>query len=352
MERVGRGSLHARIKIEVMAVAFAAFALTVSASAVQAAPIGPLPGTSAVDGAMVTEIFSNNFGSRSYQVFVPKKLAVNAGLLVVLHGCFMTGEQMASGLEANRLANERGFVVIYPEQTYRDNSWKCWNWFKPENQKRDDGESSIIVGMVQTTVQKYRLSAEKVFVTGLSAGGAMTSNLLGCYSDVFAGGLVHSGLEFAAAQSESEAHQVTAHGPTRDLDKSAEQALQCSPSRNRLLPVIVVHGQKDSAVNPINADRTASLFEKINTEIFLKNGGSSGEIAHAHARITQDGFKYSASVDDAVFAGKTVVRKVMVEGMAHAWSGGQPTAPYMEPRGVKAMQLLVDAFFPVDGDGH
>jgi poly(hydroxyalkanoate) depolymerase family esterase len=329
--------------------------VTVSVSKLIAAPgrwIIPglptgLPGLpSASDGAMLNETYRNAFGSRSFQVFVPKKLAADPGLLVVLHGCFMTGEQMATGTEVNRFAAERGFVVVYPEQTYRDNTWKCWNWFKPENQRRDDGELSIIAGMAQTAVKKYQLNAERVFVTGLSAGAAMASNLLGCYSDVFAGAMVHSGLEFAAAQSESEAHQVTKNGPIRDLDQSAQQALQCSPARQRLIPVIVVHGKSDSAVNPINADRTTALFEKINTEIFVRTGGSASEITHAHSRITQDGYKYPAAVDDTLFAGRSVVRKVIVEGMSHAWSGGAPTAPYMEPRGVKAVQILVDTFFP------
>ncbi len=307
-----------------------------------------LPGRpSSSDGSMVSETYSNSFGSRTFQVFVPKKLAADPGLLVVLHGCFMTGEQMATGTEVNRYAAERGFVVLYPEQTYKDNTWKCWNWFKPENQRRDDGELSLIAGMAQAAVKKYQLNAERVFVTGLSAGAAMASNLLGCYSDIFAGAMVHSGLEFAAAQSESEAHQVTKNGASRDLEQSAQQALQCSPARQRLIPVIVVHGKSDSAVNPINADRTAALFAKINTEIFVRNGGLNTDITQAQSRITQDGYKYPAAVDDTVFAGRTVVRKVIVEGMSHAWSGGAPTAPYMEPRGVKAVQILVDAFFPL-----
>jgi poly(3-hydroxybutyrate) depolymerase len=96
----------------------------------------------------------------------------------------------------------------------------------------------------------------------------------------------------------------------------------------------------------VNGDRTAALFEKINIEIFMRNGRSAVEITHAQSRITQDGNKYPAAVDDTLFAGRSVVRKVMVEGMSHAWSGGAPTAPYMEPRGVKAVQILVDTFFP------
>jgi poly(hydroxyalkanoate) depolymerase family esterase len=305
---------------------------------------GQIDGTE--QGTRSTASYKNQFGSRQYTVFVPQNLNPNAGLLVVLHGCFLTGDQMATGTEFNKLASAKGFVVLYPEQTYQDNSWKCWNWFKPENQRRDDGELSIIVGMTQETIKKYGLNAGRVFVTGISAGGAMASNLLGCYSDVFQGGMIHSGLEFAAAQNEQDAHTVTKNGPTRDLDASAAEALQCSPPRNTLIPVIVVHGQDDSFVNTVNADRITLLFEKINTTIFQNNGGNASQITHQESRMEQDGHKLSANVTQTLFNSQMIVEKVMVQGMGHAWSGGQPTAPYMEPRGIGAAKLLVDTFFP------
>lgn len=297
-------------------------------------------------GKTVSGNFSNDFGSRGYQIYTPKHLATNAGLLVVLHGCFQTGDQMATGAEFNKYADERGFAVLYPEQSYMDNSWKCWNWFKPENQKRD-GELSIIAGMSQKMVGTYKLDAKKVYIAGMSAGGAMVANALACYSDVFSGGLIHSGLEYAAAQTESEAHDIMKPGPNHDLDQVAKAALACSPSPKAMQTVIVVHGQADSSVGTVNADRNALLFEKINTVIFQSQGGSLQKITHDQSVITQDGYKYSADVYDTLFDSKLTIRKIMVKDMGHAWSGGQPTAPYMEPRGIKATQALVDTFFPV-----
>lgn len=309
-------------------------------------PDSPLPGLPGSSAGGTKGTFANGFGSRGYTLYVPKRLNPNEGLLVVLHGCFLTGDQMAAGTEFNKYADQKGFAVLYPEQGYGDNAWKCWNWFKPENQRRDDGEASIIVGMTLDTIHKYNLNASRVFITGISAGGAMAANLLGCYSDVFAGGMIHSGLEFAAAQSETEAHQVTASGPTRDLDESARQALACSPPRNTLIPVIVIHGQADNFVNTINADRTFELFEKINAAIFTSAGGDASQVTLQQSRVEQGGYKFSADVTDAFFGKQDVMKKVMVEGMAHAWSGGQPTAPYMEPRGINAAKLAVDSFFP------
>lgn len=303
-----------------------------------------IPGLSSTDGDSGS--FKNSFGSRSYKVYVPKKNQGRLGLLVVLHGCFLTGDQMATGTEFNKIADQRGFSVLYPEQTYSDNSWKCWNWFKPENQTRD-GESSIIAGMTKEMLSKYKIDAKRVYVTGLSAGSAMAANLLACYSDIFAGGLLHSGLEYAAAQNENDAHSVMSTGPAHDLDEVAAQAMKCSVGKRKsLMPVIVVHGTSDPYVATINADRTATLFEKLNTAIFLSQGGKLDQVTRAEGAITQDGFNFSAKVSDVVYNSTTTVRKVMVQKMGHGWSGGQPNAPYMEPRGINATKLLVESFFP------
>ncbi|HEY8280584.1 MAG TPA: PHB depolymerase family esterase [Bdellovibrionota bacterium] len=301
-------------------------------------------GTSAFAGQTVTGEQRNAAGSRSYKLFLPSKLS--GGLVVMLHGCFLTGDQMATGTDINTYAEAKGFAVLYPEQGYGDNSWKCWNWFKKENQARGTGEASIIVDMVKAVSQKYKLKSGNAYVAGLSAGSAMAANLLGCYSDIFAGAALGSGLEFAAAESESEAHQVTRSGPSKDLDKSAEQALACSPKRTKPMRVIVVHGDKDAYVNIVNGQRTAELFARINTAIWTRNGGSDSEVTQANSRIEQGGYNYSAAVSTLSYGGEPMVTKIIVEGMAHGWSGGKPTAPYMEPRGVNATEIAVKAFFP------
>lgn len=297
-------------------------------------------------GNMQTATYTNSVGSRLYHIFIPPKLADRPGVLVVLHGCFMSPEQMASGTDLNRHATEHGFIVVYPEQNYIDNAWKCWNWFMPENQRRNTGESSIIVGLTRDVVKRFHADPNHVFITGISAGGAMASNILGCYSDVFSGALLQSGLEFAAAQNEDDAHVVAKDAPTHDLDAVAQQALSCSPPRKTLLPVIVVQGAADPYVNPINADRTALLFAKINAAVYGSLGGQASGITQSQTKLPVIGQKYAATFSDVIVDGRLIVREVMVDGMGHGWSGGKPGIEYMEPRGVDASQMLVDAFFP------
>jgi poly(hydroxyalkanoate) depolymerase family esterase len=298
------------------------------------------------EGTTESGSFSNKAGTRSFSVYVPKNLGANPGLVVVLHGCFMTGDQMASGTLLNTFADKKNFVVLYPEQTYADNSWKCWNWFKPENQKRDSGEASIVAGMTLETVKKYKIDNRKIYVTGISAGAALGANLLGCYSDIFSGGLLHSGLEFAAAQTEDEAHSVVKTPPTRAIEDVAKQALACSPKRKTPMTVIFVHGEKDPYVADGNSERSQQIFESVNKNIFLSNGGQAKDITKAKSRIEQTGYRYSANVQDTLVAGKIATRYVLVEAMGHAWSGGQSTAPYMEPRGIDATKVLVETLFP------
>lgn len=296
-------------------------------------------------GTIVSASFANSAGARGYSVFLPKNPAAHPGLLVVLHGCFMTGQQMMDGTLLNQLAGEHGFAVLYPEQTYNDNSWKCWNWFKPENQARGTGESSIIVGMTQDVTRKYQLDPSRVFITGLSAGAAMASNVLGCYTDVFAGGLIGSGLEFAAAQTEADAHAVTATGPTRDLDASAAQAFHCSPQRSSPIKVLIVHGANDSVVNPVNGERTFALFSKLDADIFLAVGGLASEITLAQTKLAPLPGRFGGTLTETSFAGTPMVGKIVVDQMGHGWSGGQVTVPYMEPKGFDASAWLVKEFF-------
>lgn len=296
-------------------------------------------------GETVKGQYSNGNGTLAYQLYIPENKAASMPVFVVLHGCFMSGDQMASGTQLNAWAEKRGFYVLYPDQTYANNAWKCWNWFKPENLRRGrEGELSLIAGATKDILSKYPgADAQRVFVSGLSAGGGMASNLAACYSDVFAGVMVHSGLEFAAARSEAEAHQVTKNAPSHDVKGTAEEAYRCSPARSSAIPVVVVHGTSDPYVSPKNADRVIEQFSHLN-QLILKGG----KVSLAESRMEQDGFKFSAAVKDYSIGGKPTMREVLVESMAHGWSGGQSTAPYMEPRGVDASKIMVDFFLGTD----
>ena len=172
-----------------------------------ASPLGraePAPpsrsGALDLPGQFITGEFSNQAGTRAYKLYVPSQASDSRHpLIVMLHGCTQSADDFARGTQMNRLAEENGFLVLYPEQAADANVSKCWNWFQPQDQKRDKGEPSLIAGMVRDVAATHRLDERRIFVAGLSAGAAMAVVLGETYPDLFAAVGAHSGLPFASA---------------------------------------------------------------------------------------------------------------------------------------------------------
>ena len=295
---------------------------------------------------MTAGSYSNSAGRRDYLLYSPSKTASSAGLIVVLHGCLQTGEQMASGTGFNNLAEQYGLFVLYPKQTILANPGKCWNWFKPENLQRDQGELSILSGMTREIMAKNQIPPEKVVVTGLSAGAAMSSNLLACYSDLFAGAAIHSGAEFKAATSQGEALQALKSGSRRNVNQTGQEAYNCSPPRHQLLKVISIHGTEDSSVHLINSNRVIDQFLQVND--LIDDGRDNNSFAPTvQTRIVPPGpnGQYPLRVETYYHQGQPQLKKIWVEGMGHAWSGGPARIPYMDPYGIDVSQEILQFFF-------
>src|SRR5712691_650457 len=151
-------------------------------------------------GQFIEATYSNPAGTRAYKLYIPSGYHGQAlPLVVMLHGCTQTPDDFATGTRMNMLAEERSCFVVYPEQPQTANTSKCWNWFKASNQRRDQGEPAIITGLVRELLFTYGLDHDRVYVGGLSAGGAMAVILGRAYPDLFAAIGVHSGLPYAAA---------------------------------------------------------------------------------------------------------------------------------------------------------
>ncbi len=303
---------------------------------------GLTPGASSgteIQSAKMLDVESDGIGA---EIYIPDTVKAYPGLLVVLHGCTQTGSDMAVGGRLNEAAEKYGFIALYPEQTYSANPLKCWNWFNTANQKREGGdEAQAIVELVKTQIAKFGIDPKKVIIAGFSAGGAMASNLAACYSDVFSGALVASGLEYAAATSESGARSAMSRGPSFSIEESAQRAYLCQEQRDSLIPIMVVHGSTDYLVNGINFQRTGQQFLMLNTEI--------ARVMYGRAEVTEQegeqiGNGLNATFLEAKVNGITVLKTFMVNGMGHAWSGGG-NGSYMEPRGVDVPTLISEEFF-------
>ena len=265
-------------------------------------------------------------GSRAYRSYVPASASEGvSGIIVMLHGCTQSPEDFATGTGMNALAEQHGFVVIYPHQSRGDNAQSCWNWFSRGDQQRDRGEPAILAGMAQQAMAQHGVSRDRTFVAGLSAGAAMAVILGETYPDVFAGVGAHSGLPFGAAKDVPSAFAAMAGGAP-DVSQRPKAA---SP-----VPTIIFHGSADATVAPVNGERIA----RDTMDLGPRQSIDSDEQGHASGRQ----FSRKTVTDSD---GVTVLEHWVVGGLGHAWSGGQPQGSYTDAKGPEASAEMVRFFF-------
>ena len=271
---------------------------------------------------------------RNYLLYVPGRYSASKPLplLVMLHGCKQDPLIFSGGTRMNRLADEQGFLVLYPEQKRFANAYRCWNWFDSSAQ-RAGGEAALIAGMVRQVMATHAVDAARVYIAGLSAGGAMTSIMASCYGNLFAACAVHSGLMYGAAESVSEASKAMRQGSRASPQATAQQA--CAQKEFAFVPAIVIHGSKDETVNPVNADQVA--------EQFVAMSAAAGEMqtpVTEHTSSRQGADRYPYEIREYRRGDALLLRKVLVYGLDHAWSGGNGEFAFNDANGPDASQMI------------
>jgi len=289
-------------------------------------PSGPLPPWP--EGArFLTAHFENRAGSRNYRLYIPSSYRGEAApLLVMLHGCTQSVEDFAAGTRMNMVAEERGCLVAYPEQAKSANLSKCWNWFKPADQQRGSGEPSLIAGITQQIARDFAVDQRRIYVAGLSAGGATAAIVGAAYPDIYAAVGVHSGLAVGAASDLPSALAAMRQGNAAAAGRLGSGAI---------LPIIVFHGDSDSTVHPANG---AHIIEQAKSSRLsgLRPVAQRGQApgGHAYSRTC-----YLDAQDQAV------MELWIVHTAGHAWSGGSQTGSYTDPHGPDASREMVRFFF-------
>lgn len=196
----------------------------------------------------------SNPGGLSAHVHAPTDLPRGSGMVVALHGCTQKAAEYDRGTGWSAMADVHGFVVLLPEQRRANNPGLCFNWFSPEDARRDVGEALSIAQMVQAAIRNFDLDPDRVFITGLSAGGAMTSVMLATYPELFAGGGVIAGLPFGVARTVSEAFErMRGHG--LPADPAATASVRAATGHKGSWPILTVfHGDADATVDVLNAE--------------------------------------------------------------------------------------------------
>jgi poly(hydroxyalkanoate) depolymerase family esterase len=211
------------------------------------------------DDAGLSEVrgFGFNPGGLRMLAHVPEGLAPNAPLVVVLHGCTQRAGSHARAAGWIALADRLGFVVLAPEQASENNPNRCFNWFEPADIARDSGEAASIHAMIRHMMRAHALDPARVFVTGLSAGGAMTSVLLAAYPETFAAGAVVAGLPFGVAGNVKEAFAVMHRGAGLSTQELGARVARAAPAPRRRPRLAIWHGQADGTVVSVNAQALA-----------------------------------------------------------------------------------------------
>lgn len=275
---------------------------------------------------------------RAYRLYLPVAASRHDGLplLVMLHGCKQDAQDFAEGTRMNQLAERHDFIVLYPEQSRSANPFGCWNWFEPAV-LRGAGEAAAIARIVREAVKRYRVDPTRVYIAGMSAGGAMASVLANCYGSLFAACAVHSGLMYRAAASPSAAALAMREGSLNSALETARQTTLASPQSAAFVPTLVIHGDRDITVNPVNAEQ---IIEQART--LAANYGTPPRPLVETAGRRVAGSRHAYQIRDYVRDGRIVLRKIIVEGLDHAWSGGDERYQFNDPQGPDASQLIWD----------
>jgi poly(3-hydroxybutyrate) depolymerase len=281
---------------------------------------------------------------RDYLVYVPRghTRLRRAPLVVLCHGCRETPEDVAGLTRIAQHADREGWLVLLPRQADGANAFRCWNWFEP-NTMRGAGEAAIVAAQIVAVRRQYRARRERVWVAGLSAGAALAAVLGLRYPRLVRGVLAHSGLACGAASSPATALTVMRHGPDNDVARIADDARQLERDATERVALLVVQGDRDDVVAPINGVGLVDQFLRFNAHPAGREGyrpAAALPPADATAREAGAGDRHAIRVDDWTIDGRGVVRHVTVEGLGHAWSGGNPDYAFADPLGPDALELL------------
>jgi len=287
------------------------------------------------DGAQfVAGSYRDRAGSRAYKLYIPSfyRHGQAVPLVVMLHGCTQSPDDFAAGTRMNALAEEHTCLIVYPAQAAAANASKCWNWFSPGDQRRGHGEPALIAGITRRIMRDYSVDRQRVYVAGLSAGGAAAAIMGATYPDLYAAIGVHSGLACGAASDLPSAFAAMRQATRVPINRAGDASGAAGFRRG--VPTIVFHGDQDTTVHPGNGDAVIARAKET-TAPDLRLSVQHGRVPGGHA--------YSRTVQHDA-SGRAILEQWVIHGAGHAWSGGSPAGSYTDPRGPDAAREMLRFF--------
>lgn len=308
----------------------------------QPSPVPPQTDEAGQDmGQFLKGSYTNEAGTRSYKLYVPGGYHGQAlPLIVMLHGCTQSPDDFATATRMNDFAETHTFFVVYPAQTFKANVGKCWNWFKSSEQQRDRGEPAIIAGLTRQLITTYNVDTSRVYVAGISAGGAMAMVMGMAYPDLYAATGIQSGVAYGVAHNMPSGLAVIKKGGGA-VSAGRLASATAGKAKSRVVPTIVFHGDQDSIVHPNNSKQIITQWTKLRTE---RGNGSPALQVTVHRGQAQAGHAYTRTVyhDGSELP---LMEHWLVHGAGHAWSGGNPDVLWTDAKGPDATQEMLRFFY-------
>ena len=284
--------------------------------------------------------------SLRYKLFVPQGHGLRPlPLVVMLHGCTQDADDFAAGTGMNERARERAFFVLYPQQASHANPAACWNWFKHNHQQRGRGEPALIASLTKAVMQQYGVDPRRVYLAGLSAGGAMAAIVAAAYPELFAAVGVHSGLPGGAASNLAEALAVMQGGANLQFKAALSgNAAEVAVHPRKRVPTIVFHGDQDRTVHPRNGEQVIAAALEQSAGTLRGPTRPCADQRQVERGVSAQGRHYTRQIhnDDT---GRATAEHWLVHGAGHAWSGGQPQGSCTEADGPDATREMLRFFF-------
>jgi poly(hydroxyalkanoate) depolymerase family esterase len=291
----------------------------------------PTPDIVPEGGSFVEASYSNPAGRRAYKLYIPSHARGRTlPLIVMLHGCAQSPDDFAAGTRMNVIAEEQKCFVVYPAQSQDANPAKCWNWFRPGDQLRDQGEPSLIAGITRQVINDYDVDPRRVYVAGLSAGAAAAAVLGATYPDLYAAIGMHSGLACGAANDLSSAFVAMQQGELASA--SGPEDVTALAGDAPAVPTIIFHGDRDTTVHPRNGEH-----------IIAQSVRATPSRSTVHHSQVPGGHAYTRTVH-ADASGHAFLEHWDIHGAGHAWSGGSRAGSFTDPRGPDATREMLRFF--------
>jgi poly(hydroxyalkanoate) depolymerase family esterase len=279
--------------------------------------------------------FEHDDVAHHFKIYVPSGYnGQPLPMIVMLHGAQQDPDDFAVGTEMNAAAEAQGYIVVYPEQSESANPLKCWNWFRPADRRLKSGETAMVAALTREVMAMYNVDDARVYVAGMSAGGAMAVNLAVTHPDLYAAAAIHSGVAFGVADEPLSALCAMNDG----MGQVRLPETLSDGDHRRAVPLIVFHGDADDIVHPRNCDQISAM-----SRLLVGTPDDARPPLPIQVENVENGHAYTRHVFHD-HKGVPIGEQWLVHGLGHAWSGGSTDGTYTDVRGPHATQEIVRFF--------